>query len=142
MSSGPLSTSGCQTPVPGPSGETLLQTDRNRDSPARQTVNNRWSTSSSPGTSGLNGRAGLERTVTISSSNSLVSSQTTLVDIEPTTSYQASNASSDSIGRSNRKGSSKETVVKKTQVEKEKKHHYHRNSHKHKCKRKKSKRSL
>ena len=130
MSSGLLSTSGCQTPVPGPSGETLLQTDRNRDSPARQTVNNRWSPSSS-----------LERTVTISSSNSSVSSQTTLVDIEPTTNYQASNASSDSIGRSNRKRSSKETVVEKTQVEKEKKHH-HRNSHKHKHRRKKSKRSL
>ena len=144
MSSGPLSTSGWHTPVPGPSGETLWQTDWNRDSPARQTVNNRWSPSSSPGTSGLNGRAGLERTVTISSSNSSVSPQTTLVDIEPTTNYQASNASSDSIGRSNRKRSSKETVGEKTQVETENKHqyhHYHRNSHKHKHKRKESKRS-
>lgn len=137
-------TSGWHTPVPGPSGETLWQTDWNRDSPARQTVNNRWSPSSSPGTSGLNGRAGLERTVTISSSNSSVSPQTTLVDIEPTTNYQASNASSDSIGRSNRKRSSKETVGEKTQVETENKHqyhHYHRNSHKHKHKRKESKRS-
>lgn len=144
MSSGPLSTSGWHTPVPGPSGETLWQTDWNRDSPARQTVNNRWSPSSSPGTSGLNGRAGLERTVTISSSNSSVSPQTTLVDIEPTTTYQASNASSDSIGRSNRKRSSKETVGEKTQVETENKHqyhNYHRNSHKHKHKRKESKRS-
>ena len=144
MSSGPLPTSGWHTPVPGPSGETLWQTDWNRDSPARQTVNNRWSPSSSPGTSGLNGRAGLERTVTISSSNSSVSPQTTLVDIEPTTNYQASNASSDSIGRSNRKRSSKVTIVEKTRVETEKKHpyhHYHRNSHKHKRKRKESKRS-
>ena len=144
MSSGPLSTSGWHTPVPGPSGETLWQTDWNRDSPALQTVNNRWSPSSSPGTSGLNGRAGLERTVTISSSNSSVSPQTTLVDIEPTTNYQASNASSDSIGRSNRKRSSKVTIVEKTRVETEKKHpyhHYHRNSHKHKRKRKESKRS-
>ena len=144
MSSGPLSTSGWHTPVPGPSGETLWQTDWNRDSPARQTVNNRWSPSSSPGTSRLNGRAGLERTVTISSSNSSVSPQTTLVDIEPTTNYQASNASSDSIGRTNRKRSSKETVGEKTQVETENKHqyhHYHRNSHKHKHKRKESKRS-
>ena len=144
MSSGPLSTSGWHTPVPGPSGETLWQTDWNRDSPAQQTVNNRWSPSSSPGTSGLNGRAGLERTVTISSSNSSVSPQTTLVDIEPTTNYQASNASSDSIGRSNRKRSSKVTIVEKTRVETEKKHpyhHYHRNSHKHKRKRKESKRS-
>ena len=144
MSSGPLSTSGWHTPVPGPSGETLWQTDWNRDSPARQTVNNRWSPSSSPGTSGLNGRAGLERTVTISSSNSSVSPQTTLVDIEPTTNYQASNASSDSIGRSNRKRSSKVTIVEKTRVETEKKHpyhHYHRNSHKYKRKRKESKRS-
>lgn len=137
-------TSGWHTPVPGPSGETLWQTDWNRDSPARQTVNNRWSPSSSPGTSGLNGRAGLERTVTISLSNSSVSPQTTLVDIEPTTNYQASNASSDSIGRSNRKRSSKETVGEKTQVETENKHqyhHYHRNSHKHKHERKESKRS-
>lgn len=144
MSSGPLSTSGWHTPVPGPSGETLWQTDWNRDSPAQQTVNNRWSPSSSPGTSGLNGRAGLERTVTISSSNSSVGPQTTLVDIEPTTNYQASNASSDSIGRSNRKRSSKETVGEETQVETENKHqyhHYHRNSHKHKHKRKESKRS-
>ena len=143
MSSGPLPTSGWHTPVPGPSGETLWQTDWNRDSPARQTVNNRWSPSSSPGTSGLNGRAGLERTVTISSSNSSVSPQTTLVDIEPTTNYQASNASSDSIGRSNRKRSSKVTIVEKTRVETEKNHpyhHCHRNSHKHKRKRKESKR--
>ena len=138
MFNGPLSTSGRHTPVPGPSGETLSPTDWNRDSPVCQTVNNEWSSSSSLGISGLNGGAGLKRTVNISSSNSSVTPLTTLVDTVPTINYQASNASCDSIGRSKRKRSSNETVVEKTQVEAEKNHQYHHNhgnSHKHKHRR-------
>ncbi|PFX16165.1 E3 ubiquitin-protein ligase Topors [Stylophora pistillata] len=133
-------TSGWQTPVPGPSGESLSLTDWRGDSPALQTENNSWSPSSSPGTSGLNGRAGLETAVTIFSSNSSATSHTTQVDVELTINDEASNTVSHSNGHRNRKRSSKKTVVEVTPVVPEKKkhqhHHYHRHSHKHKHKHK------
>ena len=135
----PFPSPGWQTPVPGPSGESLSQTDWSRDSPVLETENTSWSPSSAPGTSGLNVRAGLVRTVTISSANSSASSQTTPVDVERTGNDEASNAPSYSKGRRNRRRSCSETVTGETQVELEKKHqhhHYHRHSHKHKYKHK------
>ncbi|XP_020610510.1 E3 ubiquitin-protein ligase Topors-like [Orbicella faveolata] len=126
-------TSGWQTPVPGPSGESILEvleTDWSRDSPVLQRESTSWSPSSSPGTSGLNGQLSLAEIVTISSA----SSHTVWTNAERPGIDEPANGAAHSTGSRNRTRSKSESVTEETQEKS--RHHYHRHSHKHKHKHK------
>lgn len=131
---------GWQTPVPGPSGESMLevfQTDWSRDSPVVQRESTSWSPSSSPGTSGLNGQLSLAEIVTISSAsshNAWTNAGRSMID-------EIANELMCSVGSSNKTRSKRESVTDETEEEssREQTHnhphnHRHRHSHKHKHK--------